>query len=158
MLHRSFVHWKSFALLGLLVLSLPAGACGPSATADPDTQISAEIQFKPWDESLALSSPFPRFIFLPLNNPDIVPVDMASHMKAEDVVVGVVVNGQPRAYPLWIFGQFHVVNDTINDAPVVLAYCEICSGASAFKPLVEGFEDQSLSFQMGIIYESGEMP
>ena len=148
MLQRRFIHGKSFALSGMLVLSLAAGACGSSATTEPEAQVSAELQFKPWEESLALSSPFPRFIFLPLNSPDIVPVDMASHMKAEDVVVGVVIDGQPRAYPLWIFGQYHVVNDTINDVPVVLAYCEICSGASAFNPVVEGFGGQSLSFQI----------
>lgn len=148
MIHRRSVDWKFLALMAMLALTFATGACGPSPTRDPDTQISSELQFKPWDESLALSSPFPRFVFLPLNNPDIVPVDMASYMKAEDLVVGVVVKGQPRAYPLWVFGQFHVVNDTINDAPVMLAYCEICSGASAFKPLVEGFEDLSLSFQI----------
>lgn len=148
MLHRTLFDRTSFALMGLLALTLATGACGASPTADPDPQVSTEPQFKAWEESLALTSPFPRFIFLPLNNPDIVPVDMASHMKAEDLVVGVVIDGQPRAYPLWVFGQYHVVNDTINDVPIVLAYCEICSGASAFNPVVEGFDGQSLSFQI----------
>ena len=75
-------------------------------------------------------------------------MDLATHMNPQDVIAGVVVNGQPRAYPLWIAGQFHVVNDTINDAPVVVTYCEICSGASAFKPVIEQFGDLTLSFQI----------
>jgi hypothetical protein len=151
MSHRTFLVWNSFTLLTLLALG--AVACGPASTGADDAQVSAtggNRQFIPWagEESLALSSPFPRFIFLPLNNPGVVPVDLATHMNPEDVVAGIVVNGQPRAYPLWIAGQFHVVNDTINDAPVILTYCEICSGASAFKPVIEQFGDLTLSFQI----------
>ena len=151
MFHRTALVWKSFTLLTLLALG--AGACGPAPTGADDAQVSAtggNRQFIPWagEESLALSSPFPRFIFLPLNNPGVVPVDMATHMKPDDVVAGIVVNGQARAYPLWIAGQFHVVNDTINDAPVMVTYCEICSGASAFKPVIEQFGDLTLSFQI----------
>ena len=43
---------------------------------------------------------------------------------------------------------YHVVNDTVGEAPVLLAHCEICSGASAFTPVLERFEGRTLSFQI----------
>ena len=52
-----------------------------------------------------------------MNNPGVVPASAASHMEADDLVFGVVVKGQPRAYPRWVMVAYHVVNDTINDVP-----------------------------------------
>ena len=79
-----------------------AAACGSASTEADVGQVSTEgedVQFSAWEKSLALSSPFPRFIFLPLNNPGVVPVELANHMDDEDIVAGVVVNGKARAYP-----------------------------------------------------------
>ncbi|MCZ6484834.1 MAG: DUF3179 domain-containing (seleno)protein [Acidobacteria bacterium] len=142
--------WKSFLVLAVFSGGLMVGVYWPSPTSRPDTQVSAqdqEVQFPPRGGSLALA-PSRRFIFLPLNNPGVVPAAMASHMKAEDLIAGLAVNGQARAYPLWILVAYHVVNDTIQDSPVMLAFCEICSGASSFRPVVDGFEEKSLSFQI----------
>ncbi|MCZ6768810.1 MAG: DUF3179 domain-containing (seleno)protein, partial [Acidobacteria bacterium] len=142
--------WKFFLVLTLFAGGLMVGVYWPSPTSRPDTQVSAqdqEVQFPPRGGSLALA-PSRRFIFLPLNNPGVVPAAMASHMKAEDLIAGLAVNGQARAYPLWILVAYHVVNDTIQDSPVMLAFCEICSGASSFRPVVDGFEEKSLSFQI----------
>ncbi len=75
-------------------------------------------------------------------------MSMASHMKPADLIAGVSVNGKARAYPLWILVAYHVVNDTINNTPVMLAFCEICSGASSFRPVVDRSEKKSLSFQI----------
>ena len=41
-----------------------------------------------------------------------------------------------------------MVNDTIGESPLLLAHCEICSGTSAFDPMVEAFEGRTLSFQI----------
>ena len=151
MFQRTSPVLKTFVFLALLSALVVAGACGSASTDAADTQASIggeDARFSPWEKTLALSSPFPRFIFLPLNNPGVVPVELANHMKDEDIVAGVVVDGKARAYPLWILVAYHVVNDTIGEAPVLLAYCEICSGASAFKPSLEGFEGRTLSFQI----------
>ena len=143
--------WRISAFLALLGVLVMAAACGSASTEADVGQVSTEgedVQFSAWEKSLALSSPFPRFIFLPLNNPGVVPVELANHMDDEDIVAGVVVNGKARAYPLWILVAYHVVNDTIGEAPVLLAHCEICSGASAFTPVLERFEERTLSFQI----------
>ena len=137
------------AFVALFVLGVLVGVFWLSEGEEQVAQVSLEEpepHFKPWDETLALTSPFPRFIFLPLNNPAVVPADMAPFMKDDDIVAGVVVEGQARAYPQWVLVAYHVVNDTIGESPLLLAHCEICSGTSAFDPMVEAFEGQNPEF------------
>lgn len=70
--------------------------------------------------------------------PTVQPASIAVHMREEDVVLGVVVAGEPRAYPWWIAKNFHVVNDTIRGVPVTVAFCEQCTGAAAFRRELHG--------------------
>ncbi len=69
----------------------------------------------------------------PLDHPEYRPAASATHMRDEDLVLGVVVSGWARAYPAWILKNFHVVNDTIGRTPVAVAFCEQCSGGGAFR-------------------------
>jgi hypothetical protein len=144
---------KSLALLVVLGLGLLIGVYLPSSfssAADETVGNSTDVEdsrFQPRGGSLALDAGR-RFIYLPLNNPAVVPAGMAPFMKDDDIVAGVVVNGQARAYPQWVLVAYHVVNDTINETPIMLAHCEICSGTSAFDPVVEGLDGKSLSFQI----------
>ena len=50
---------------------------------------------------------------LPLNNPSFVQGKYARHVRPDDLVVGVVVKGQARAYPWWVVRNHHVINDTV---------------------------------------------
>jgi len=50
---------------------------------------------------------------LPLNNPSFVKGAHATHVRGDDLVVGVVVKGQARAYPWWVVRNHHVVNDSV---------------------------------------------
>jgi thiol-disulfide isomerase/thioredoxin len=59
-------------------------------------------------------------------------------MRDEDLVLGVVVAGQARAYPWWIVKNYHVVNDTLGGAPIAIAFCEQCSGGAAFRRQQKG--------------------
>jgi hypothetical protein len=120
---------------------------------------------------LGLSPGSKRAHSLPLNNPQTVSAANASHMRPDDLVVGLVVGGQARAYPWWVMVHYHVVNDTIeveNDSeaastghvhnphgvsssvsayvPLLLTLCEACSGVSAFIPSVTERPDHPLVF------------
>ncbi|HEY7509295.1 MAG TPA: DUF3179 domain-containing (seleno)protein, partial [Vicinamibacteria bacterium] len=68
-----------------------------------------------------------------MEEPTVVPGARATHMREEDVVLGIVVAGEARAYPWWVVKNFHVVNDTVRGAPVVVTFCEQCTGAAAFR-------------------------
>ncbi|HKE17035.1 MAG TPA: DUF3179 domain-containing (seleno)protein [Kofleriaceae bacterium] len=74
---------------------------------------------------------------LALDNPPVVAARDAPHMRPDDVVVGVVLNGQARAYPWWVLRAYHTVNDFLADRPIFLTFCEACSGAGAFYPIVD---------------------
>jgi thiol-disulfide isomerase/thioredoxin len=69
----------------------------------------------------------------PLEHPEYRPAPSATHMREEDLVLGVVVSGRARAYPWWILKNYHVVNDTIGKTPVAVSLCEQCSGGGAFR-------------------------
>ena len=102
-----------------------------------------------WKESAGSSTmPGRRAYTLPLNNPDMVPAAQATYMKDSDVVLGVFIQGQARAYPWWLTSNYHVVNDTIADTPLLLTLCEVCGGAAAFRPEVPELPGVPLSFQI----------
>lgn len=54
------------------------------------------------------------------------------------LVVGVVVGGEARAYPLQFIGYHHFVGDTIAGAPILVTYCTVCRTGRVFDPRVEG--------------------
>ena len=59
----------------------------------------------------------------------------------EDLVFGVEINGDVRAYPLRIMGWHEMFNETIGGVPVALAYCTLCGAGILFETHVEGREE-----------------
>ena len=60
--------------------------------------------------------------FLPADNPTIVGAAEATFLNDDDEVLGFVVNGQARAYPVGALCYHHVVNDRIAETPVAITY------------------------------------
>lgn len=46
----------------------------------------------------------------------------ATHVAQDDYVMGVVLGGQARAYPVRMVAYYHIVNDDIGDEPFVVTY------------------------------------
>ena len=72
----------------------------------------------------------------PLNDP--LWVDSYAHLRDDDPVLGLYVNRQPRALPWWIMKNHHVANIAVDEVPVVVTLCEMCSGGAAFRAEVRG--------------------
>ena len=53
-------------------------------------------------------------------------------MRGDDYVVGLVVEGKARAYPLWITDNYHVINDVLHGVPIVFTTCERCQSGAAY--------------------------
>ncbi len=68
----------------------------------------------------APSLPNGGLIFPAAFNPPTVAGNEASHMRDEDCVIGVSVNGRHRAYPYWIGDKFHTINDTLSGEQIVI--------------------------------------
>jgi hypothetical protein len=54
------------------------------------------------------------------------------------LVVGIVVNGDARAYPVNFIGYHHQVRDSAGGKPVMVSYCTVCRTGRVFEPLVDG--------------------
>ena len=75
-----------------------------------------------------------RFDEIPsLDNPRFVTAQKADYLLDTDLVFGVEINGDVRAYPLRIMGWHEMFNDVIGGVPVALAYCTLCGAGILFE-------------------------
>jgi hypothetical protein len=66
-------------------------------------------------------------------------VDAAENkVDSQRLVIGVVNNGEAKAYPIWFLGYHHQVQDTIGGEPVIVTYCTVCRTGRVFEPVVNG--------------------
>lgn len=54
------------------------------------------------------------------------------------LVIGVVNNGQAKAYPIRFLGYHHQVQDTVGGKPLLITYCTVCRTGRVYEPLVNG--------------------
>ena len=73
-----------------------------------------------------------------IDAPKFVPVGEADDLGPTEPVIGLVVNGDARAYPLGILIWHEIVNDTVGGVPVVVTYCPLCNSAVVFDRRVAG--------------------
>jgi hypothetical protein len=76
----------------------------------------------------------------------------AAGLRADERVLGVVIDGVARAYPVRILNWHEVVNDSFGETPVAITYCPLCGTGLAFDAHVAG---RVLSFGVsGLLYNS----
>jgi hypothetical protein len=61
-----------------------------------------------------------------------------SAMDKSKLIIGVVIDGQAKAYPIQLIGYHHQVMDTIEKTPVMITYCTVCRSARVYSPIVNG--------------------
>ncbi|MEO1345962.1 MAG: DUF3179 domain-containing (seleno)protein [Pseudomonadota bacterium] len=66
------------------------------------------------------------------DNPEVSTAAEATWLKDSDVVFGVVVNGEARAYPRRIMEVREMVNDTLGGRDLGIPYCTLCGAAQAY--------------------------
>lgn len=59
-------------------------------------------------------------------------------ISQKQLVLGVALNGESKAYPIEVIGYHHQVRDTIGGEPVMVTYCTVCRTGRVFRPLVDG--------------------
>jgi len=55
-------------------------------------------------------------------NPEYMSAPKASFLRKEDQVIGVIVDGEARAYPLRIMSWHELVHDRIGDLPILVSW------------------------------------
>jgi hypothetical protein len=76
--------------------------------------------------------------------PNVVRVEpaAANRVALDRLVVGVVVNGEARAYPLQLIGYHHQVRDRVGGQDILVTYCTVCRTGRVYKPFVQGQRQQ----------------
>jgi len=92
-----------------------------------------------------------------LDNPDMIPAGQADYMAGDDLVFGVKINGDTRAYPLRIMGWHEMFNDTIGGVPVALAYCTLCGSGILFETQIEGRDEPLVFGSSGFLFRSNKL-
>ena len=82
----------------------------------------------------------PRGCIPALDQPAVTDAEGGSWYPDEDLVFGIVIDGQARAYPKNIMEVHEMVNDTLGGRILAIPYCTLCLSAQAyFTDDVEGF-------------------
>lgn len=66
------------------------------------------------------------------DNPRVSPASDATWLDDDDIVFGIVINGEARAYPRRIMEVREMVNDTLGGRDLGIPYCTLCGAAQAF--------------------------
>jgi hypothetical protein len=55
-----------------------------------------------------------------------------------NLVIGVSIKGESKAYPIEVIGYHHQVRDTIGGEQVMITYCTVCRTGRVFTPFIDG--------------------
>jgi len=73
-----------------------------------------------------------------LTNPEVVSVvEGESFMEIQDLVLGVVVNGEARAYPHAVLWWHEIINDVLGGKPITVSFCPLTGSGLVYDPVLE---------------------
>ncbi|MDD9910024.1 MAG: DUF3179 domain-containing (seleno)protein [Ahrensia sp.] len=85
------------------------------------------IDGRPYAETDALCNCIPA-----ADNPQVSSAEDATWLKDDDIVFGIEVNGEYRAYPRQIMEVREMINDTLGGRDLGIPYCTLCGAAQAY--------------------------
>lgn len=91
----------------------------------------------------------------PLRQPSMVSAQDADYLKDSDVVFGLAVNGDARAYPKRIMAWHEMVVDTVGKVPLSGVYCTLCGAMIVYESTYGGVT-HSLGTS-GFLYRSNKL-
>jgi hypothetical protein len=92
-----------------------------------------------------------------LTNPEHIAAADASYLEDDELVFGIEINGDARAYPLRILDWHEMVNDVVGGVPVMLAYCPLCGSGILYDARIRGHDDPFVFGTSGFLYRSNKL-
>lgn len=86
-----------------------------------------------------------------------IPAGEATYLTDRELVFGVSINGDSRAYPLRILDWHEMVNDVVGGVPVSLAYCTLCGSGILFDTRARGRRKPFVFGSSGLLYRSNKL-
>ena len=75
-----------------------------------------------------------------IDNPIFADVQGSQFMSDSDTVIGLEINGESKAYPIFILVWHEIVNDHVGGTPVSVTYCPLCYTNQVFERIIDGQE------------------
>ena len=74
----------------------------------------------------------------PLRQPEMIPADQAAYLEPDNIVFGIEINGDARAYPKRILAWHEMFVDTIGSIEIAGVYCTLCGTVIPYKTEFNG--------------------
>ncbi len=126
------------------ILVLVAGVLGAPADGLTDPQRwrgewpRTDFAKRSVDTDEILSGGPPKDGIPSIDDPRFRPVAAGVELADTEPVIGLIVGGDARAYPLRILTWHEIVNDTVGGVPVAVTYCPLCNSSIVFERTVDG--------------------
>ncbi|NOY29136.1 MAG: DUF3179 domain-containing protein [Planctomycetes bacterium] len=91
----------------------------------------------------------------PLKNPRMLAAKQASYLADSDVVFGLEINGDARAYPKRILAWHEMFKDTVGQISINGVYCTLCGSMIVYKTELEGVHYELGT--SGFLYRSNKL-
>ena len=91
----------------------------------------------------------------PLRDPKLVPAGRARFLDDSNVVFGIEVNGEARAYPKRILAWHEMVTETVGGVPIAGVYCTLCGTMIIYETSVDGVAHEFGT--SGFLYRSNKL-
>ncbi|MDY8138210.1 DUF3179 domain-containing protein [Aquimarina sp. 2201CG5-10] len=91
----------------------------------------------------------------PLRNPQMIHATRAEYLNDNDIVFGISINSDTRAYPKRILAWHEMFTDTVGEIPVAGVYCTLCGTVILYKTKSNG-----TAYQLGtsgFLYRSNKL-
>jgi Protein of unknown function (DUF3179) len=85
-----------------------------------------------------------------IDDPKFISIQVADkYLEDSDLVLGLNINGDIRAYPLQILVWHEIVNDNVGGVPVAVTYCPLCFTNQVFNSTVVDDKGQAATLEFG---------
>ncbi len=91
----------------------------------------------------------------PLRKPQMISAAQATYLQGDNVVFGIEINGDARAYPKRILAWHEMFTDTIGGEPIAGVYCTLCGTVIPYKTTFNG-KTHALGTS-GFLYRSNKL-
>ncbi|MFQ5743119.1 MAG: DUF3179 domain-containing protein [Acidobacteriota bacterium] len=91
----------------------------------------------------------------PLDHPDVLAADEAAYLGDDNLVFGIALNGEARAYPKRIIAWHELVRDRIGGLELTIVYCTLCGTVIPYGSVIGG--QLTTLGTSGLLYRSNKL-
>ena len=91
-----------------------------------------------------------------LDNPPMLPASEAGYLRKDELVFGVEVGGETRAYPHRFLSWHEMLNDVVGGEPITLSYCTLCGTGILYSGADVAGQDRTFGTS-GLLYRSNKL-